>query len=153
MSRYARTLRIGAPAAEVWSALVDVESWPAWASQFRRLERLDGGPLAPSSRVRIRPTGMPAAIWHVTEYEEGRSFTWASSLSPGVLITGGHVVTTVGNGTDAEFWLEASGPLGTLLAPLLRRTVFSRNTRSATEGLKRYVEGRGPASETNVTVD
>ena len=65
--------------------------------------------------------------------------TWASSLSPGVRMTAGHVVTTVGNGTDAEFWLEASGPLGTLLAPLLRRTVVSRNTRSATEGLKRYM--------------
>jgi hypothetical protein len=28
---------------------------------------------------------------------------------------------------------------------LLRRTVFSRNTRSATQGLKRYIEGRGSA--------
>ncbi|MEX1263191.1 MAG: SRPBCC family protein [Actinomycetota bacterium] len=153
MSRHARTVRIGAPAAEVWSALVDVESWPAWASQFRRLERLDGGPLAPRSCVRIRPNGMPAAIWHVTEYEEGRSFTWASSLAPGVLITGGHVVSSDGTRTHSEFSLEASGALGTLLNPLLRRTVFSRNTRSATEGLKRYMEGRGPASETNVTVD
>ena len=42
MSRYARSLRFGAPAAEVWAALVDVESWPAWASQFKQLERLDG---------------------------------------------------------------------------------------------------------------
>jgi hypothetical protein len=89
---------------------------------------------------------MPAAVWQVTDYEEGHSFTWASSLMPGMLITGGHVVTSDGSGTDAEFWLEASGTLGKLLSPLLRRTVFSRNTRSATNGLRSHMEGRGSAS-------
>jgi hypothetical protein len=131
---------------DVWATIVDVERWPAWASQFKRLERLDTGPLGRNSRVRVRPNGMPAAVWHVIDYEEGRSFTWASSLAPGVLITGGHVVTSDGTGTNAEFSLEASGALGTLLNPLLRRTVFSRNTRSATQGLKRYIEERGSAS-------
>jgi len=146
MSRYARSIHIEAPAADVWAAIVDVETWPAWASQFKHLERLDAGPLAPRSRVRVRPKGMPEAVWQVTDYEEGRSFTWASSLAPGVRITGGHVVTPDGNATDAEFWLEARGALGALLTPLLRRTVFSRNTGSATEGLKSYMEKRGPAS-------
>jgi hypothetical protein len=42
-------------------------------------------------------------------------------------------------GANAEFWLEASGLLGTLLGPVLRR-IFSRNTTSATEGLKRFME-------------
>lgn len=145
MSRYARRIRIAAPAADVWAAVVDVETWLAWASQFKRIERLDAGALALGSRVRVTPRGMPGAIWRITDYEEGHHFTWSSSLVPGVLLTGGHVVTADGNGTDAEFWLEASGPLGTVLAPLLRRTVFSRNTRSATEGLKSYMErGRSP---------
>lgn len=143
MSRFARIARIEAPATDVWSAVVDVERWPAWASQFERLERLDSGPLASGSRVRVKPKGMPEAVWHVTAYQEGRSFTWTSSLAPGVLITGGHILSPDGDGTNAEFWLEASGSLGQLLNPLLRRTVFSRNTKSATEGLKRYMETRG----------
>jgi len=146
MSKYARSIRIGAIPAAVWAAIVDVETWPTWASQFKRLERLDAGPLASGSRVRVTPKGMPGGIWHVTDYEEGRSFTWASSLGPGVVLTGGHVVTSDGDGTNAEFWLDASGILGTLLTPLLRRTLFSRNTRTATEGLKSHVERRGPAS-------
>jgi uncharacterized membrane protein len=121
-SRYARSIRIGAPSANVWAAIVDVEAWPAWASQFRRLERLDASPLALGSRVRVTPKGMPGAVWQVTEYEEGRSFTWASSPLPGVRLIGGHVLAADGNGTKAEFWLEASGVLSTLLTPLLRRT-------------------------------
>ena len=140
MSRHARSIRIGAPPGDVWAAMVDVERWPVWASQFKRLERLDAGPLAAGSRVKVKPKGMPGSVWQVTEYEEGHSFTWASSLGPGILVTGGHEVTANGNGTNAEFWLEAGGPLGRLLGPLLRRTVFSRNTRSATEGLKSHLE-------------
>ena len=140
MSRYARSIRIGAPPGDVWAAMVDVERWPVWASQFKRLERLDAGPLAAGSRVKVKPKGMPGSVWQVTEYEEGHSFTWASSLAPGIRVTGGHEVTANGNGTNAEFWLEAGGPLGRLLGPLLKRTVFSRNTRSATEGLKSHLE-------------
>jgi len=120
--------------------MVDVERWPVWASQFKRLERLDAGPLAAGSRVKVKPKGMPGSVWQVTEYEEGHSFTWASSLAPGIRVAAGHEVTANGNGTNAEFWLEAGGPLGRLLGPLLRRTVFSRNTRSATEGLKSHLE-------------
>jgi hypothetical protein len=67
-------------------------------------------------------------------------------LAPGVRIIGGHVLTGGGGGADAEFWLAAEGALGTLLAPVLRRTVFSRNTRSATEGLKRHMEKPRPTT-------
>lgn len=141
MARIARSIHIGAPPADVWAAMADLERWPVWASQFKRLERLDAGPLARGSRVRVRPKGMAATVWQITEYEEGRSFTWASSPLPGLQLTGGHVVTADREGANAEFWLEAGGPLGSVLAPLLRRTVFNRNTKSATEGLKRYLAG------------
>jgi hypothetical protein len=53
---------------------------------------------------------------------------------------GGHVVEARGNEATAEFWLEAGGLLGTLLGLVLRRRIFSRNTKSATEGLKRFLE-------------
>jgi hypothetical protein len=142
MSRFARSIRIAATPRDVWTVLVDVENWPIWASQFKRLERLDSAPLGLGSNVRVKPKGMLASTWRVTEYEDARSFTWESSLAPGLLVTGGHVLLAGGAGTNAEFWLEAGGAFGSLLAPLLRRTVFSRNTRSATEGLKRYMEGR-----------
>jgi uncharacterized protein YndB with AHSA1/START domain len=76
MSRFARSIRIGAPPADVWAAIRDVEAWPTWASQFKRLERLEASPPAVGSRVRVTPKGMPGAVRQVTEYEEGKSFTW-----------------------------------------------------------------------------
>src|SRR3989304_3616025 len=105
MSRYARSIHIEAPAADVWAAIVDVETWPGGAAEVKHLERLDAGPLAPRSRVRVRPKGMPEAVWQVTDYEEGRSFTWASSLAPGVRAIGGPVVPAPGHTTQAGFWL------------------------------------------------
>ncbi len=77
---------------------------------------------------------MPASVWRVTEFEAGRSFTWTSSPVPGLVLAGGHVLTADGQGTTAEFSLEATGPLGTVLGPLLRPTVFSRNTRMRHRG-------------------
>ena len=146
MSRYTRSIRIGAPPADVWAAMVDLERWPEWASQFKRLERLGALGMAVGTRVRVRPKRMPGSVWHVTEYEEGRSFTWASRLVRGMRVTGGHELTADGDGTNAEFWLESGGSLGRLFGPVLRRTVFSRNTRSATEGLKIYIERRRSGS-------
>jgi len=55
--KYARSIRIGATPAAVWAAIVNVETWPEWASQFKRLERLDAGPLASGSRVHVTPPG------------------------------------------------------------------------------------------------
>lgn len=146
-TRFARRIHIAASPAEVWAALVDVEAWPAWASQFKRLERLDQGPLTAGSRVRVRPNGMTGSVWSVIEYDPGRAFTWESALVPGLRVTAGHELTPDATGTVAEFWLEAGGALGTLLSPLLRATVFSRNTRNATTGLKSLIERRGLASE------
>jgi uncharacterized protein YndB with AHSA1/START domain len=135
-----RSIDIAASPEAVWTALVDVEHWPTWASQFERLEHLEAGPLGLGSCVRVKPKGMGAAVWLVTEYENGRSFTWEASLAPGLRVTGGHVVEAVGDAANAQFWLEAGGVLGKLLGPILRRKTFSRNTRSATEGLRRFME-------------
>ena len=46
------------PPADVFAALVDVESYPSWliASGIVRVERLDPGPLVAGSRLRIHQT-------------------------------------------------------------------------------------------------
>jgi len=142
MGRAANRVEIDAPIATVWAQITNVEDWPLWAPQMKRLEHLDPGALHLGSRVRVRPKGLPANVWRVTEFEDGRLFTWESSLVPGLRLSGGHELTAKGAGTSTEFWLDAGGPLGVLVGPILRRTVFRRNTRNATEGLKRYIAAR-----------
>jgi hypothetical protein len=142
MGRVARKIDIAAPPRAVWTVLVDVDRWPTWATQFERLERLEAGPLALGSRVRVKASGTRAAVWTITEYKDERSFTWQASLAPGLRVMGGHVVEAVGDGATAEFWLESAGWLGTLMGPVLRRRIFSRNTQAATVGLKTFVEAR-----------
>jgi hypothetical protein len=139
MTRRGNSVEIEAPAADIWTVVMNVEDWPKWASQFKRLDHVDSGPLRLGSRVRVRPKGLPASVWQVTEYKEGRSFTWQTRLAPGLRLTGGHELTPKGGRTATEFWLEPSGPLGRLLGPILSRTLFRRNTRAATEGLRDYV--------------
>jgi hypothetical protein len=124
----------------VWAQITNLEAWPQWAPQMKRIERLDAGPLGHGSRIRVRPHGQPANVWRVTEFEEGRLFTWETSLLPGLRLSGGHELTPDGDRTSTEFWLDAGGPLGALFGPILRRTVFRRNTTNATEGLRGYME-------------
>lgn len=135
MARVTRSIFIEAPPDTIWGALVDIEAWPGWARQMKRLERLDSGPLAFGSRVRVTPKGMPGSVWEVIEYEERRSYTWTSVVAPGVRLTGGHVVDPDPGGVMATFWLGSSGRLAAILSPMLA-VVFRRNTRLATEGLK-----------------
>jgi uncharacterized protein YndB with AHSA1/START domain len=71
--------RIGRPAAEVFAALSAVERYPEWliASGIVRVERLDAGPLAVGSRLRIsqsvagRSTVLDGAV---TAIETGSEF-------------------------------------------------------------------------------
>ena len=140
MTRVANTVEIRAPAATVWAVITKVEEWPLWAPQMKRLERLGAARFELGSRVLIRPHGLPSNVWRVTEYEHGRLFTWQTSLVPGLRLMGGHEVAPEGEHTRTEFWLDAGGPLGALAGPILRRTVFRRNTHNATEGLKKHIE-------------
>lgn len=140
MGTTARTVRIAAPRQVVWDTAIDVEQWPRWASYMKKLSRQDKGALALGSRVRVVPKGMPGSVWTVTEYEPPRSYTWTTQLAPGLGLIAGHVLETKDQGTAATFSLATSGPLGALLSPLLS-IVFRRNTRLATEGLKRHCEG------------
>jgi uncharacterized protein YndB with AHSA1/START domain len=83
--------RIGRPPADVFAALSAVERYPEWliASGIVRVERLDGGPLAVGSRLRIsqsvagRSTVLDGAV---TVLEPGSAFGIRGRDSEGVTI-------------------------------------------------------------------
>lgn len=77
---YVRNVRhIQAPPDVVWEVLSDPTQWPRWTSSVTSAELLDGATqLGPGHRVRIVQPGLRSAVWTVTEYRAGVSFTWAS---------------------------------------------------------------------------
>jgi hypothetical protein len=136
-----RSIHIDAQPAKVWQVTADVERWPQFAAQFTRIERTDDGPLALGKKARVGLRGLlgPGSEWVVTEYEDGRSFTWEADAIPGLHFVGGHVVEPEGDGTRATMSLDSSGPVALLILPAAA-IIFRRNVRLECEGLKRYCE-------------
>jgi hypothetical protein len=65
------------PVEQVWEVLRDVERWPAWAPTVTSVRRLDDGPLAAGSRVRVEQPRIPPTEYVVTELERAaRSPGW-----------------------------------------------------------------------------
>ena len=62
----------------VWALATAVTDWPAYMPTVRSVERLDDGPLRLGASARIKQPGQPRAVWTVTRFEPGRTFTWES---------------------------------------------------------------------------
>jgi len=131
---------IRAEAKRIWATLVDVERWSQWTRSIDKVERLDRGEFGIGSRARVRQPRIPVAIWTVTEFEAGRSFTWVSEAF-GIRSVATHRLEPRGDGM-------VSVTLGFVQAGWLARLVRSRAEKIAreylaleAEGLKRRCEG------------
>ena len=132
------TVTIAAPAQDVFDRYVDVQRWPAWSDTFTSVVRLEPGPLQVGSHARIKQPKLREAVWEVTEYTAGRSFTWVARF-PGVVTTARHVVIPAGDGATVTMSVEQSGPLGWLVG-LLTKRLTARYLAVESAGLKRLCE-------------
>ncbi|HEX2316452.1 MAG TPA: SRPBCC family protein [Thermomonospora sp.] len=132
--RYEVTVTIDAPLERIWEILVDVERWPEWSASMSRVERLDPGPFGPGSRARIKQPRLPSAIWQVTEFSQGSSFTWVAR-TPGMTTTAGHTLSPAAGGTELRLTLHQTGPLAPLVGALAGR-LARRYVDLEAEGLK-----------------
>ncbi len=142
--QYQQSIDIEAPPAEVWAVLFDVERWPEWTASVTSVRRLDSGPLAPGSTVRIKQPRLPTTRWRVTELRPGASFSWIAE-GPGVRTMADHEIASRGaGGATVTLRVRPSGPfgkvVGRLTAGLTRRYVALE-----AEGLKRRAEQRAAA--------
>jgi uncharacterized membrane protein len=116
---FSETIAIAAPHSTVWSVISDGERWPEWTPSVTSVKLLDPAPLALGSRVRIKQPRLPPALWRLTEWEEGRAFTWVNK-APGVLVSARHSVEPDGPGSSATLAITFEGPLGPLVGRLTR---------------------------------
>ncbi len=121
---------INAPSEVVWELVTDVTSWPEYMPTVQSVERLEEGPLRLGARALIKQPGQQRALWTVTEFTPGHTFTWESRRQ-GVMMTGSHRVEADDAGTRSTLVLTMSGPLapvlGRMLAPLMRRVLRTEN--------------------------
>ena len=135
-----QTAPVAASADVVWAAIVDVGRWPTWTRSMRRVVRLDDGPLAVGSRVRVKQPRFMPVIWRVSEVDPGRSFTWTSS-TPGQDAAVTRAVRPMGAGTsELHITVDVTGVLAPVLGVAVRR-ITQRYLRMEAEGLARYMAG------------
>ncbi len=94
-----RSIQINAPPAAVWAVMVDVERWPRWAESVRTVERLDDGAFGLGSEAQLRVRGAPTSVFSVTEFTDGRSFTW-DTRTRGIRAGASHVIEADGDGSN-----------------------------------------------------
>ena len=131
---------IDAETKRVWDTLMDLERWPEWTQSVDRIERLDHGEFGIGSRARIRQPRIPVAIWEVTEFESGRSFTWVSE-AVGIRSVGSHLIEPRGEGTvSLTLTLAQTGWLARLVRSRAEKLAKEYLAMEA-QGLKRRCEG------------
>jgi uncharacterized protein YndB with AHSA1/START domain len=123
--------RIACPPATVFEALTDVEHLPEWlvASGIVRVERLDPGPLAVGSRLRISQTvaGRSAVLdGGVTALVRGTTFNLRAKDKDGVTIEIDAALAPDGQATRLRWALRLKLPLRfrmfeSMVAPQARR--------------------------------
>ena len=119
------------PPADVFAALVDVESYPSWliASGIVRVERLDPGPLVAGSRLRIHQTvaGRSTVLdGTVTVLQPGAAFALRGKDKDGVSIQIDAVIALDELATRLRWSLRLGLPLRfrmfeSMVAPQARR--------------------------------
>lgn len=90
------------------------------------------------ARYLMEIDGAPTAEWEVTEFNDGKSFTWVSQAR-GVNSAAHHIVEPAGAGSRVTLGTKSTGLMATLLGPLINR-VARRNVIAEAEGLKRRCE-------------
>jgi hypothetical protein len=114
------TARSAGSTDRLWAFASDVEHWGDRLPTVDSVRPMGSGPMGVGSRFEVHQPGLPKAVWEVTDWQPGRSFTWVST-SPGIRSTAVHAVRADGDGSRLDLSLEWTGPLARILGLLVGR--------------------------------
>lgn len=137
------TVHIDARPDQVWGVLMDIESWPEWTASMTWLKRVEDGPLHEGSDVQIKQPRLKATVWVITQFDDGRSFTWRNS-GAGVSTEADHEVTGTPDGTMVTLRVRQAGWLSGVTG-LVGGAAIRRALAMEAEGLTARCEGHGSA--------
>ena len=139
------TRRSSAPVDRLWSTISDVRNWGRWLPTVDAVTPHEPDRADEVGRsYTVEQPGLPKAVWTITDWQEGRSFTWEST-QPGIRSVGTHVVRPNGDGTATiELGITWSGPLAPIIRLVLGRKSLAYVTREA-EALDRTAGADAPA--------
>jgi Polyketide cyclase / dehydrase and lipid transport len=133
-------VEIDASPDQVWAVLADVERWPAWNPSVESVQRLDDGPLAMGSVLRLKRSSGKERDWGVSRVEPGRF------LDVGYTVAGLAPVSVC-----HELGALPSGRSRLTVVVLGRDGLLFRSWRHLAKdgalGLKRQVEGADAESQ------
>lgn len=137
--------RIARAPADVFAALLDVERYPDWliASGIVKVERLDPGPVAVGSRLRISQTvaGRSTTLdGSVTDLVEDRSFGLRAKDKDGVQIEIDAALAPDGDATRLRWSLKLKLPLRFRMFESMVAPQAKRAAALDLEALKRRLE-------------
>jgi hypothetical protein len=150
MSVTSMSIDIEASPARVFAVLSHVDAWPEWNASVTGIERIGEGPFGAGSRAVVRQPGLRPAVWQVTASIEDARFTWVTA-SPGLRVTGDHVIASAGAGSRVTLSLRFAGLLAPVLGRMLGR-LSRRYLAAEAEGLKMRCEGGSRADMRPATV-
>jgi uncharacterized membrane protein len=121
-----------APVDRLWSTMSDVRQWPQWLPTVDAVTPLDPDRADEvGASYTVEQPGLPKADWTITDWQEGRSFSWEST-GPGIRSVGTHTLRPNGDGsTTIELGISWSGPLAPFVRLLLGRKGLDYVTREA----------------------
>jgi hypothetical protein len=106
---------------EIWAVVSDLDHWADTLPTMRQVTRLGAdGPIGTGDRFEVLATGLPRAVYEITEWRPGHAFTWVAS-APGVRTTATHALEPYAGGTVVALGIRWSGPLAWLTRLLLGR--------------------------------
>lgn len=95
---------------QLWAVVADLENWARDLPTVSAIRHVDGPLHAVGARYDVRQPGLRPAVYEVTEWEQGRHFTWVARM-PGTTARARHTVTPTATGSNLALDFDWSGPL------------------------------------------